>query len=158
MKLALFISLFIFSAGAFAAELPNNVIVEHTTNVGFAPVSHRGTFKFQILKSGVVQKIDNKNVKTVLAKLSPEVIASLTAVVNKIKSDDLNDSNGPRCMDAPTLTITAKQETGVEFVIWRRAGCRDAVAKDAAGAAVAGSVQQLRNALSDLAVLNAVEN
>lgn len=157
MKFTLLFSLIILSLSAFSSELPDNVIIEHTTSVGFAPANHRGVFKFQILKSGVVQKINNKNVKTLIAKLSPELIASLTGTVNKIKTDGLKEPNGPRCMDAPSIAITAKQETGVEFVIWKRSGCRDSISTDAAAAAVAGSVQQLRNTLSDLAQLNSAE-
>lgn len=148
MKISILLTMLVFATTAMAAELSENVIVEHTTNVGFAPVSHRGTFKFQVLESGVVQKIDNKNQKTVLAKLSAELTTKLASAVNNIKSDDLKEPNGPRCSDAPSLSITARQENGTEMTIWKRSGCRDAEPTDETASAVVSSVKELRNALS----------
>lgn len=157
MKISILLTLLVFASGAMAAELPENVIVEHATHVGFAPASHRGVFKFQVLKSGVVQKIDNRNKKTVLAKLSTELTAKLVTAVNDIKSDDLKEPTTPRCTDAPTVAITARQENGTEMTIWRRAGCRDAVPTDETAATVVKSVQDLRSALSGLEQLSTQE-
>lgn len=157
MKISILFTMLVLATGAMAAELPENVIVEHTTHVGFAPENHRGVFKFQVLKTGVVQKINNKNKKTVLVKLSTELTTKIASAVNNIKSDDLKEPNTPRCMDAPSLAITARQENGTEMVIWRRAGCRDAVPTDATAAAVVNSVQELRGALSIVEQLSAQE-
>lgn len=54
-----------FLAHAEASQTPwpprNPVLLDSITNVGFASPDYVGTYHFQVLTNGVVQKIDNKN-------------------------------------------------------------------------------------------------
>ena len=136
------------SLNVYASNLPANVLAEHATYVGFAPPEHRGTFKLQLLSTGVVQKIDNKANTTVVAKLSVPVVRKIMSAINNIKSDELNKPLRPPCMDAPTQELQVRKADGTSMTIWRRAGCQEHSPRDATADGVANLVNSLNNAFS----------
>jgi hypothetical protein len=117
----------------------------------------RGTYRFQVLSSGVVQKIDNKNKVTEVAKLSKDVLAKLTSGISLIKEVKLVDPNTPMCMDAPSqaVVITLK---GQPTAIYKKIGCVAHTSEDGVTARVATFVNDLQSTFSQIDYLTHLSN
>lgn len=126
------------------------MVAEHTTYVAFAPPEYAGTYRLQILKSGVVQQVDNKDRVDVAAKLSTNVLKKLNAAVNKIKSDELTKPQGPECADAPNQEIRVRQSSGANLTIWKRVNCREVNATDENAKSVADIIDNLLKAFNTI--------
>lgn len=150
--------LFLFGTLVFsiANAIPHHghhsrVLVEKVTAVAFASPEFRGLYKFQILSSGTVQRVDNKDQIEFLAQLSTSIVHQIEIAVNKI---DLNsqltfDRNLPRCADAPTQTIYIyKGESKV--AIKKRQECVDYLSTDASAQTLADWVDRLDSSLAPI--------
>lgn len=133
-----------------AEELPASVLAEHSIHQAFAPPNVQGTFKLQILKTGVIRKVDNKNHVTAVAKLAPTVVKALREAIDQIQGEEFKKPKGRRCMDAPSQRIAVQQSDGTQRLVWRRAQCRDFLAVDPAASAVAEVIQGFRTAFSTI--------
>ncbi len=138
------------SFAASAESLPRDVVAAYIANVQFAPPERRGEHKMLFLSSGDVQKVDNKNKVTLMAKLSPKLIKNLIALNDQIKSDELTQPTSPACTDAPSLRTVVQQTNGKIIVVWRRINCRDSNATDAAANEVSEIVRNFSRALYSL--------
>lgn len=147
----------LISLNVYAESLPSNILAEHATHVGFAPPEHRGVFKFQILNSGVIRKIDNKNNTTVLARLSKDVVKKISSAIDTIKSAELSKPRTPPCMDAPSQDIQVRQSNGTSITIWRRSGCRDFEPLDQSASSVADIINNLDDAFSQINYLEPLD-
>lgn len=143
---------FFIIAGLLVLTLTANagVLLEEVTHVGFAPPAHRGVFKFQILESGIVQKITNKGEVVELAQLSQVSMDKLNTAVAKIKKVKLNKPTGPMCMDAPTSAVLVKLNNGEVIEIYKRMGCKNFEADDFVAKELAKIVLDLQNTLTGL--------
>lgn len=100
------------------------VLLEKTVSVFFAPPEHQGVFHFQVLQSGVVQSVDNKNKVTKLAVLSQSIIGEVQSAINSLPDDlEVVEERGPRCTDAPSSATEVYKENGKSFAIRGRANC-----------------------------------
>lgn len=140
----------LLSGNLNAQSLPIEVLAEKVTHVGFAPPEHAGIYKFQILTTGEVQKIDNKNIVTVLAKLQDVEISKIKSAINSIKSDEIKAPQGPKCFDAPSFAVQVRQSSGVNMLIWTQVACRDSEPADFVAARVASLINSLENSFSKI--------
>jgi len=150
MKSILILALVLFTSFTVRAEdapkLPENVIAEITTHVGFAPPEMVGTYRFQVLSTGVMQKVNNKDVVKVVGTLSLLDVIELTSMINAIKSDKLKEpKKGPICMDVPSQQMTIKKDYDTYMVIWTQSGCKEHIARDPSAKRLAEIVNQLES-------------
>lgn len=125
----LILSLMSLAVVATAKAIPpveKKVLLEKTTSVAFAMPEYRGTYRFQVLSSGVVQKIDNKNKITKLAVLSQVLIDQVKNAVLVIPQDlVLKEEDGPRCADATMQSTAIFKAGGAKVTIKTKVDCRD---------------------------------
>ncbi len=117
----------LISTNVFADDsgLPANVLIEYSRSVGFAPPAIRGIYKFQILKSGRVQDVNNRGEVTKLAKLAPSTVESLKAKIDDLGKVTLTKPTTPPCTDAPSSGIEVRNSNGETSSIWESSGCRE---------------------------------
>jgi hypothetical protein len=137
---------------AFAFRPPNGVIIEHVTNVGFAPPAARGTFKFQVLESGLIQKIDNKGLVTVIGSLMPETLYQIVKAAASITTIQLvePDAQVPRCMDAPSESITINKLGGNSLTLWERFSCLETFTTDNTADLLVKFMRNLKSAFAQV--------
>jgi hypothetical protein len=142
-------ALSVITQASFAAyaSLPADVLAEISTNVGFAPEKDRGMYRFQILATGEVRKVDNKgNVKS-LAILSEALMSTLSTAIENVQYEGLNEATGTRCFDAPSQAVQVRNTSTQETVLVQtRIACQMADAKNAKARLVADAIRQLENA------------
>lgn len=133
-----------------ARPLPtSNVLVEKTLSVAFAPEAHRGIYRFQVLKSGHVQNIDNKANVTQLAILSQSIIKEIQTAVNSLPDDlKIITEDGPRCTDAPTSQTLVIKNSGVQIAIRARTDCLPANSLNSTAVGIANWADTLENSLT----------
>jgi hypothetical protein len=130
-------------------QLVKNILVEKTLSVGFAPEEHRGIYRFQVLKSGVVQNVDNKNKVTKLALLSPAIIDKIQTAVRALPNDlKIVQEDGPRCADAPSSQTTVVKSNGVKITIRSRVDCLPSNAINSTAVGLANWTDSLDNSLN----------
>ena len=121
------------------------MIAQHTTHIAFAPPSHQGQYKFQVLNDGTVQMVDNHNVVTRFAILEKESTQKLIASIDSLGSVILTKPGTPPCMDAPSEVTVAQKSDGKQVVIARRGGCRDYITRNYDATRIAQVVVKLKD-------------
>lgn len=155
MKKLFFLGLLSFvNVNSYAAPLATDVLAERSMHVSFAPEQYRGIFKFQLLTSGIVQKVDNKNNITYVAQLSETEVAKVRTAIDNIKSDQLIAPTGPLCMDFPMQLIQIQQSNSASMTIWKNASCRISEPSDENAAKVAKIMNDLNSVFTEIEVLN----
>ncbi len=155
MKSILLLTITLTLAG-IAQAIPHHhhsrVLVEKTTAVGFAPPETRGIYKFQVLSSGVVQRIDNKNRIESLATLAPTFINQIESAITAIdiNAELVTDETLPRCADAPSKITTIYKSDDSMVVIKKRIDCIDSNSTSPAGYSLAQWLDNLDAGLSPL--------
>jgi hypothetical protein len=132
-----------------APSAAKKVLMEKTVSVFFAPPAHQGVFHFQVLQSGVVQSVDNKNKITKLAVLSQSLVGEVQAVINSLPDDlEVIEERGPRCADAPSSATEVYKDNGKSFAIRGRANCLGANTTNKAAIGLADWIEILERSLT----------
>lgn len=145
MKSILIIALALFVGFNVSAQekLPTNVVAEVAAHVGFAPPEMTGTYKFQLLSTGVLQRVNNNNAVKVVGTITLAETAKIQSQIDRVKSDKLKQPKGPLCMDAPSEIMTVQKTDGTNLVIWEKHGCQEYTPKDRHAKKAANSVNKL---------------
>jgi hypothetical protein len=127
----------------------NNIIVEKDLIVAFAPPEYQGHFRFQVLKTGAVQRIDNKGKVTRLAVLSPVIINEIQKMVKAIP-DDLKviPATGDKCMDVPSSYTYVYKSYDKQVIIRREEFCLTADTSNYIAVGVADWINRLEQSMS----------
>lgn len=151
-----FLIICLLAMGGLSAQAQNSgasVLSEYVKEVRFAPPGLRGTFKFQILTSGVVQSVDNKDQVDVVAKLSPDVMSKLAAAIDSINNNVLTAPPTPPCTDSPELKIVVRQSQGTVQTIWERIDCLESVSSSIPANRTANIISTLEAAFASIKYL-----
>jgi hypothetical protein len=131
MKSLLIISAIAMSFNSFAGEY----LLKETFGSGFSPVPMgRVTSILETGKVTEVKTVKGKKSAVVLKVLSPNTIQEIKDAIDDLKSTDTLvdlDANKPRCMDAPSTTLTVLKGKK-EIVISARHSCHTEVVKSKA--------------------------
>jgi hypothetical protein len=158
LKFLLFLTIALSGLTAQAVLPVLEVIAEKTVKVGFAPAEHRGTFRLQILSSGAVLRVDNKDVVRVVARLTPEQIERLQESIDRIVGNELRMPDRPGCLDAPSKTITVTKSSGEKEKIWQNLSCQEYVSNSYLANAIARAINHLDRALQAIETMEQVKN
>jgi hypothetical protein len=127
------VSAFAGNEGPSAApQLPPPIVAKVQIASFFHPPDSPDTVRVEIAANGKVTRTEvymrqnNKVVVKQIAKLAPSVIKSLIEHANKVVAGELKDPNPkePGCMDAPSITYTAINQSG-EIDIAERQACKE---------------------------------
>lgn len=131
MKNLLVLSALVLSTNSFASDY----LLKYNVGSGFSPIPMSSETK--VLEDGKVVRTVYQGTKTTtkLAKtLSPNTIQAIKDNIEALKANaklvDL-DANKPRCMDAPSRSITANKE-GKEIRVYSVSTCHKSVVKSKA--------------------------
>ncbi len=123
MKKTAFLAIaFTVIASSQIALAAPSVLLQTKTVVGFAPPDIRGTYTTQINSDGTIVYTNNKDVSTVVAKLSKQTVKSIKMKIKEFSVGELVGEEGPGCMDAPWTQVTAMKD-GKEVVIKSQVAC-----------------------------------
>jgi len=128
------------ASNGFATDLPQGLVFEYAMHVGFAPPDFAGTYRFQLLDSGEIVRVDNKGKSTLLANLTPLMTQKIQIQIEAIQSVELETPRTPPCTDVPTSEIQVRNVNGHTLQIWRSAGCLESTPIDPAAKTVVNIV------------------
>jgi hypothetical protein len=119
----------VFAESNSPQTLPEGVISEYRTAVGFAPPAYRGVYTVSVYENGAVVYVNNRGASKSLATLEPALVQALQRQMAEIEDPvQLDEPEGPRCSDAPSIQLVTRNSTGGASLIWKKQSCQERTA------------------------------
>lgn len=151
MKNLLILSFILLSSVSSYADqeeaLPSDVFAEYTKYPGYVMPEYRFVTRFQLLNTGVVQKVYKEQV-TIYATLSEDIVKKLKDKIELIESEELTEPKDPICADMGDHTIRVQKKDSKNILIWKYADCIKHTAIDHVARQTAEVIENLHNALN----------
>ncbi len=137
-------------AGAILADSDQPLLLEKTLTVGFAPPDRAGVYRFQVLKNGTLQSVDNQNNVTVKRVLDSKSLQNLMRQVSLLNANaQIQKPSSPPCFDAPDTNYygfkTHIQTIEQKILLGRYSGCRIWPSTDKVAQALIKQIESLEN-------------